>query len=120
MRPLATVALLVLLVTVAAAGELQEIGEAASENLELSVVGGSFGWGGAGYWPMARWRDVTFGPFVAVAADLSGVGGGGAAKIDLEWNLVDNFVNFFGAGAYFERGSKVSLDYWLGRSFPLK
>jgi len=120
MRLLATSVLLVLLVTVAVAGELQEFADAASENLELSLVGGSFGWGGAGYWPMAQWRDVTFGPFVAVAADLTGVGGGCGAKIDVEWDLVDNFVNFFGAGIYLERGSKVSPDYWLGRSFKLK
>ena len=110
--------LLICLPTFASDWSLVE--DAVSENLELSLVGGTFGWGGAGYWAMASWHDLTFGPFAAINSDLSGVGFGGGAKVDIEWDIVDNFVNFGAAGAYFERSEKPRLEYWLGRAFAIK
>jgi len=114
------VVVLLLVCLPAVASDWALVKDAVSENLELSLVGGTFGWGGAGYWSMASWHDLTFGPFLAINSDLSGVGFGGGAKVNIEWDVVDNFVNFGAAGIYLERGSKAKPEYWLGKAFAIK
>ena len=120
MKYVLTLVLIAVLALPVSASDWALVKGAISENLELSLVGGTFGWGGAGYWPMASWHDLTFGPFVAVNSDLSGVGFGGGAKVNIAWDVVDNFVNFGAAGVYLERGTRARPEYWLGRSFSIK
>ena len=114
------VLLLIFCVLPVAADDLYtEVEDAMVENVELSLLGGTVGWGAGAFWPVYEVEKlhVELGPFVAFGTEL--IAGGVGAKLNVSVPVVDNFVDFLGVGAAYKRDN-VSLEVWVGKTIPIQ
>ena len=117
---LLTVVLIVALCPVAGAdGFLEELGKAVTETVELSLLGGTVGWGAGAYWPLCEIDEIetTVGPFIAFGNQLMAAGVG--AKLPVEIPVLDNYIDFLAAGAAYKHND-VTFEVWVGKTLPLR
>ncbi len=114
--------LLLLALTVmplAADNLLDEIGDAGTtvaQSVELSLIGGTIGWGAGAFWPIheVEQLNVYVGPFVAFGNQLVAAGVG--AQLSIEIPVLENLVDFIGVGGAYKHDS-VTGQIWLGKVF---
>ena len=117
------VVLVCLLATPVFAGDLfaeaKAVAEGAVENVELSLLGGTVGWGAGAYWPLVEIEqiDTTLGPFIAFGSELIAAGVG--AKIPVTIPVLDNYVDFLAAGGAYKHDD-LTFEVWVGNTLPLR
>ena len=94
--------------------EVGDVGTAVAQNVELSLLGGTVGWGAGLYWPLYEVEQIqtTVGPFIAFGSQLVAAGVG--AKFPVQIPMLENYIDFVGAGAAFKHGS-VTSEFWVGK-----
>ena len=116
----AVVLLLVFCVLPVAADNLvAEVEDVVVEGIELSLLGGTIGWGAGAFWPVYEIEKlrVELGPFVAFGNEL--IAGGAGAKLNVSVPVIDNFVDFVGVGGAYKHNN-VSLEVWVGKTIPIQ
>ena len=101
--PLIVVSLLLFVVGATQAAPL-------SESLELSLIGGTTGWGAGVYWPVAQWKDLTAGPFFAIGSKE--VASGLSVKFSNPIPVLDQVFDWVGAGLQVDI-DQISRDFML-------
>ena len=93
-----------------------------SESLELSLIGGTTGWGVGAYWPVESWKDLTAGPFFAIGSKE--VAAGLSVKFENPIPVLDQIFNWVGAGLQVDteqinRGftlEDINPGFWVGKT----
>lgn len=91
--------------------EVVAVGESVVENVELSLLGGTVGWGAGAYWPLYELPklNATLGPFLAIATEAAAAGAG--ARFDVSIPVLESFVDFVGIGAQHKHGSTTTAIF---------
>jgi len=100
----------------AADNPLREAGDAVVENVELSLLGGTVGWGAGSFWPIWSAKSVDIGPFTAFGSKLAG--GGLGARLPVYVPILGNFVDFVGAGGAVKYPD-MRLEFWRDMTFEV-
>ena len=99
--------------------EVGDVGTTIAQNVELSLLGGTIGWGAGAYWPLYEVKSIetTIGPFVAFGSQM--VAGGVGAKLAVQIPLLDNYIDFVAAGGAYH-DDDITFELWVGKAIPLK
>ncbi len=103
---------------VAADALLAEIGDAGTtvaQGIELSLLGGTVGWGAGAFWPLHEVEQlggVTVGPFIAFGNQLIAAGVGAKFGIEIPW--LENIIDFVAVGGAFKHDS-LTGEIWVGK-----
>ena len=119
-RWLAVIALAVALCPAAWAEDpLQQTDHEAPQGVELSLLGGTVGWGAGAYWPVYRFAKIeaTVGPFVAFGSQMAAAGLG--AKFNMQIPVLESFVDFVAAGGAY-RDRHVTFEVWVGKTLSVR
>ena len=94
---------------------LEQAGDAVTEAVELSLLGGTVGWGAGAYWPLYEIEQIetTLGPFIAFGDQLIAAGLG--AKFAVEIPMLDNYVDFVAAGGAYKHDD-LTFEVWIGKT----
>ena len=98
---------------------LEQAGRTVTETVELSLLGGTVGWGAGAYWPLYEIEqlETTLGPFIAFGDQLIAAGVG--ARFAVEIPMLDNYVDFVAAGGAYKH-DHLTLEVWVGKTIPLR
>ena len=100
-------------------GFVEEVGDAVTDTVELSLLGGTVGWGAGAYWPVYEIEELetTVGPFIAFGNELVAAGVG--AKLPVAIPVLDNYIDFLAAGGAYKH-SDLTFEVWVGKTIPLR
>ena len=115
-----TVALLLVLAAMplgadALLAEVGDVGTAVAQGVELSLLGGTIGWGAGAFWPLHEIEQlggVAVGPFVAVGNQLIAAGVG--AQLGVEIPMLENYIDFVAAGGAYKHDA-LTFEVWIGK-----
>lgn len=68
-----------------------------TQTVQLSLVGGTAGWGAAAYWPLGTYHGTTAGPWLGIGTEAVAAGAG--LKLSVNIPVLADFVNFVAVGA---------------------
>ena len=96
--------------------EVGDVGTTIAQGVELSLLGGTIGWGAGAFWPLHEVEqiNVTVGPFVAFGNQLIAAGVG--AKLGVEIPYLENFIDFVAAGGAYKHNS-LTFEFWVGKAW---
>ena len=99
--------------------EVGDAGTAVAQGMELSLLGGTIGWGAGAFWPLYEIKSIetTIGPFIAFGNQVAA--GGIGAKFAVKIPMLDNYVDFVAVGGAYHDNS-ISREFWVGKTIPLK
>ncbi len=94
--------------------EVGDVGTAIAQGVELSLLGGTIGWGAGAFWPLHEIKEIntTIGPFVAFGNQLIAAGVG--AKLPVEIPMLENFIDFVGVGGAYKHNN-LTFEVWVGK-----
>ncbi len=95
--------------------EVGDVGTAIAQGVELSLLGGTVGWGAGAFWPLheiEQLGSITVGPFVAFGNQLIAAGVG--ASLGVEVPMLENYIDFVAAGAAYKHDS-LTFEVWVGK-----
>jgi len=99
---------------------LRDAGTMVVEEVELSLLGGTVGWGAGAYWPLVKNSEVkvTVGPFLAFGQEVVGGGLGVRLPVSIPVPVV-SWIDFVGAGGVYEwKKDDWSWEFWVGITIP--
>jgi len=99
--------------------EIGDAGTVVAQNVELSLLGGTIGWGAGAYWPLYEVKPIgaTVGPFIGFGSQM--VAGGVGARLAVEIPMLENYIDFLAAGGAYKHDS-LTFELWVGKTIPLK
>ncbi len=95
--------------------EVGDVGTAIAQGVELSLLGGTIGWGAGAFWPIHEVEQlggITVGPFIAFGNELIAAGVG--AKLGVEIPMLESFIDFVAVGGAYKH-DHVTFEVWVGK-----
>ena len=96
--------------------EIGDVGTIIAQNVELSLLGGTIGWGAGVFWPLHEIEQisVTVGPFVAFGSQLIAAGVG--VELGVEIPMLENYIDFVADGGAYKHDA-LTFEIWVGKAW---